>query len=247
MSLLRTQHRQDAVARVVRSQLHRHGPLQHRADALAHGTGGLGLHVPDGREDLQHVGAVDLGDRTLSVARERVTLEAAQPVLRVVPATPAALLLLHDAPGGFGKRGHSLDAALVGQGVSARARQFAVGEGQFAGLGERDERDGAESELAAATADDEPLYPASCAGGLDEEVQAVAVCVPSWRGTADEGDREGLFGMAPAALGSAGCGGGFDYSINHHIICGNGARFTEYYRPDRDPMYGNKLLLIKGL
>ena len=34
-------------------------------------------------EDHQHVGAVDLGNRTLSDTRERVAFEAAQPVLRL--------------------------------------------------------------------------------------------------------------------------------------------------------------------
>ena len=43
------------------------------------------------------------------------------------------------------------------RGVAAGPRQLAVGEGQLAGLGERDERDGAESEFAAPSADDAPL------------------------------------------------------------------------------------------
>ena len=47
------------VARFVVSQVHRDRPLQHRPDARAHGAGGLRLDVPDGREDLQHVGRVD--------------------------------------------------------------------------------------------------------------------------------------------------------------------------------------------
>ena len=70
---------------------------------------------------------------------------------------PAGLLLFHDAPGGFGKGGHALDAALVGKGVAAGPRQLAVGERQLTSFGDRDERDGAESELAAASADDAPL------------------------------------------------------------------------------------------
>ena len=39
---------------------------------------------------------------------------------------------------------------------------------------------------------------------LDEQVQTVAVGVPSWRGGTDEGGRECLVGMAPSALGSSG-------------------------------------------
>ena len=38
--VLGTKHRQDAVARVVGAKLHRDGPLQHRADALAHAARG---------------------------------------------------------------------------------------------------------------------------------------------------------------------------------------------------------------
>ena len=119
-----------------------------------------------------------------------------------LPAAPAAALLFEDPLGGLGERGNAVRAALLQEGVAAGAGQLAVGEGQIAGLGERDERGGAESEFAAAAADDEPLDPASGPAGLDEEVQAVPVCVSSWRGVADEGCREGLVGMASSALGS---------------------------------------------
>ena len=47
---------------------------------------------------------------------------------------------------------------------------------------ERDEREAAESGFAAAPADDEPLYAAARAGGLDIEVQAVAVTVAAGLG-----------------------------------------------------------------
>ena len=130
-------------------------------------------------------------------------LHAPPPVVNVPPAPPAAALLLEDTSGGFGEGGHALDAAFLGKGVAAGPGQHAVGEGLLAGLGERDERGGAESEFAAPAADDEPLDPAPGPGGLDEQVQAVAVCVPSGRRGADEGGREGLVGMASPALGSA--------------------------------------------
>ena len=76
--------------------------------------------------------------------------------------------------------------------IAARVGQHAVGEGLLAGFGERDECGGAESELPASAADDEPLDPASGSGGLNEEVQAVAVGVLSRRSRTDEGGREGL-------------------------------------------------------
>ena len=37
--VLRTEHRQDAIAGIVVSQVHRDGPLQHEPDSLAHGAG----------------------------------------------------------------------------------------------------------------------------------------------------------------------------------------------------------------
>ena len=108
------------------------------------------------------------------------------------------------------------------RGIAARTGQHAVGESLLAGLGERDERGGAESEFAAPTADDEPLDPASDPGRLDEQVQAVAVRVASGRCGTDEGGREGLVGVASSALGSAGRGNGFGYNIQSPIICGIG-------------------------
>ena len=135
-------------------------------------------------------------------------------------ATGRAALLFEHSVGGFGEGRNTLDAALLGEGVATRPRQHAVGEGQFAGLGERDERGGAEAEFAAASADDEPLDPASGPGGLDEEVQPVPVGVPSGRGGTDEGGRERLVGMASSALGSAGFGGDLGYNIHSTIVYG---------------------------
>ena len=87
-----------------------------------------------------------------------------------------------------------LDAALFGERIVAGPRQHPVGEGLLVDLGERDERGGAEPDFAASSADDEPLDPASGSGRLNEQVQAVPVGVPSWRGGTDEGGREGLSG-----------------------------------------------------
>ena len=105
--------------------------------------------------------------------------EAPPPVLRVPPAAPTSALLFEHAPGGFGEGGNTLDAGLGGQWVAPGPRQLAVGEGHFAGFGERDERGGTESEFAAASADDEALDPASGASRLDEQIQPVAVSVAS--------------------------------------------------------------------
>ena len=73
------------------------------------------------------------------------------------------------------------------RGSSPGPRQPAVGEGQLAGLGERDERYGAGSEFSAVFADDEPLDLASGPGRLAVQVQSVAVGVPSWPRRVDHG------------------------------------------------------------
>ena len=119
---LRSQHRPDAVARIIALPLQRHGPLQHRPHTLTYGPGRLRLDVPDRREDLQHVGAVDLGHRSLADARERVPLQTPQPVVRVVRAAPAAPLLLDDAPGRFRERGNAWTRRLS----SANRKQLTV-------------------------------------------------------------------------------------------------------------------------
>ena len=138
-------------------------------------------------------------------------LHAPPPVLSVPPAAPVAALLFEHALGGFGKGRNALDAALLREGIAARAGQLAVGERNVTGFGERDEPDGAEFQLAPSSADDEPLDPAPGAFGLDVEEQAVAVGVPAGRRGADDDGRERLVGVPASWLGSAGCGGGFDY------------------------------------
>ena len=82
-------------------------------------------------------------------------------------------------------------------------------------------------EFPASSADDEPLDPASGAGGLDKEVQPVAVGVPSWLRRADEGGSERLVGMASSPLGSWASGGGNGYNIHPRIIYGIGQDFAD--------------------
>ncbi len=157
-------------------------------------------------------------------------LHAPPPVVHMPPTAPAAALLFEHALGGFGEGGNALDAAFLRERIAARPGQHPVGERLLASLGERDERGGAEPEFAAPAADDEPLDPASRPGGLDEQVQAVAVSVSSWRGGTDEGGREGLVGVASSALGSTACGGGFGYNIHSPIIYG--IRLDSATRPE---------------
>lgn len=185
--VLGTQDRHDPIARIVVSILNGDGPLQHRADALAHGARRYRLDVPDWREDFQHIGARDLGNPPAADARKLVTFEAGDPVLCLPPAAPTGPLLLQNALGSLCECGHTLDAVILSQRVAAGVGQLGDGQRLLAGLSQRDEREVAESELAAATADDGPLDPDYGACGLDKQVQAVAVGVSTGWDVADEG------------------------------------------------------------
>ena len=180
--MLGTQNRADPVAGVVNAQLHRYGPFQDRLQAQAHPPGGLRLPVPDGREDLEHVGAGDLRDGHLADAREGEPPQARHPLAGVSRVAPAGPLLFQHTGGGFGKGRYALGAALLRQRVPALAGKPAVGQRLFPGLGQRHQGEAAESELTAAAADDEALNPAPGSAGLDKEEQAVAVGVSSRRG-----------------------------------------------------------------
>ena len=84
----------------------------------------------------------------------------------MLPLPLAGPFLLQHALGGPGERRHGPDAALVGERVAALAGDLAVGDGLLAGLREPDERDAAETEFTAASADDEALDPVSGPGRL---------------------------------------------------------------------------------
>ena len=174
--------------------------------------------VPDGREDRQHVGAGDRGDGHPADAREGVPLKAVPPRPDLLGVLPAGPLLLDHSGGRVGKDGHALGAAPLDERVSTLAGELAVGHGLLAGLGERDEGDGAEAEFAAPAADDEALDPAAGARRLDVEVQAVAGDVVPRRCGSDQRGGEGVVGMAASTLGSAGRLGGIRLCNNPCII-----------------------------
>ena len=149
---LGTQDRVDPVTGVVDPELHRHRPLQHRADALPQPPGGVRLRVPDGSEDLQHIGASDLRHRHLPDTWEGVPLEGQDPRAAVRPTSLAGLLLFYHTRGGFGEARYTQRTTFLCERVAALAGQLAVGQRLFPGLGERDQRDPAEPELAAPAA-----------------------------------------------------------------------------------------------
>ena len=197
-----TQHRTDPVAGVVNAELHGYGPFQDRLQALAHPPGRGRPLVPDGREDLQHVGTRNLRDRHLADAREGEPPQARDPLAGVSRIAPSGPLLFQHTRGGFGEGGDGLAASLLGERVPTLASELAVDERLLPGLGQRDQGNAAESELTAAATDEEALNPAAGSAGLDEEVQSVSIGVSTGRSGANEGSREGLWGMAALGFGS---------------------------------------------
>ena len=73
--VLRAEDRPDAVTGVVGPVLHGDAALQHGADALAQAEGGVRPHVPDRREDGEHVGAADRGDGAAADVGKGVALQ----------------------------------------------------------------------------------------------------------------------------------------------------------------------------
>ena len=199
--LLGAQHRADPVTGVVDPVLHGHGPFQDRTQAQAHPPGRLRLPVPDGREDLKHVGTANLRDRHLADARKGQPPQARQPLEGVFPVAPAGPLLFQHTGSSFGEGGDTLGAALLQEWVPALAGELAVDECLLPRLGQGDQGEAAESELTAAATDDEALNPAAGSARLDKEVEAIPVSVSSGRGGAEEGGRKGLLGMAALRLG----------------------------------------------
>ncbi len=231
--IVRAEHRPEPVTRVIGAMFQRHGALQHGADALAQPPRGLRLAVPDGFEDFQHIVGRHLGDRPLADAGENIVLEAAPPVAGVARVAPALAQLVPDPLGGRGEQRYALGAAAVGERVSAVAGELAVDEGLVAGLGERDEPDAAESDVAPPAADRDALDPAAGAGGLDDEVESVTVAVPSDRRVADERGRESLVRVLPAGLGVPLSGGALRAIVHTLIISRLGRDFAGRSRTGR--------------
>ena len=141
-----------------------------------------------------------------------------QPLAMVTLAAPAAPLLFQHTRSSFSEGGDALGAAFLGKGVPALASELTVGLRLLSGLGQGDQGEAAESELAPTATDDEPLNPAACSAGLDEEVQSVPIGVSSGRSGAEEGGREGIVGVAAGGLGSRSDRSEVGYSIHPTII-----------------------------
>ena len=178
------------------------------------------LHVPDGNEDFQDIAAGHLRDRHPADARKGVAPQARHTVVGLPLIAPAGPLLLHHPLGGFCEGGHIPCASSLGQGIPTFAGQLAVGARLFVGLGEGHQRHAAESEIAAAAANDEALDPTPGSARLDVEVQSVAVAVfARWSGAHESGGKR-LVGVAALRLGLPGRKGRNSYITNYTLIYG---------------------------
>ena len=99
-------------------------------------------------------------------------------------------------------------------------RQLAVGRRLFASLGQRQQPDAAESQLAAAATNDQPLNPAPGSAGLHVQVQPVAVSVSSRRSGTHEGSRQGLVGMVALGFGFFAEGGRYCLQLHSPTMWG---------------------------
>ena len=198
----------------------RHGPFEHRADALAQEPGRRRLDMPDRSEDLEHVAARHLRDRRPPDARKGVAPQARHPDMSLPRVAPPGPLLFHDPLGGLGKCRHPLGAASLGERIAALAGQLPVGPRLLPGLGERDQSHASEPEVPPPPANHQPLDPASGSARLDEEVEPVAVAVSAGRGRAHERGRKRFVGMATLRLGPTARVGHVTYVIHSIIIWG---------------------------
>ena len=149
---------------------------------------------------------------------DRLGQDDDQPFAVVTPAAPAVPLLYQHTRGGLREGGDALCPSLVRQRVSTLTSKLAVNQRFLPGLGQGDQGDAAESELPATATDDEALNPAAGTAGLDEEVQSVAIGVPSGRSGAQEGGREGVAGVAAGGFGFGSGRCEVAYSIHPPII-----------------------------
>ena len=79
-------------------------------------------------------------------------------------------------------------------------------------------RDAAESEVAAAAANDESLHPTPRTARLNVEVESIAVAMPPGRCGTHEGGRQPLLGVSALRLGSPGRSGCVGYIIHYLMI-----------------------------
>ena len=186
---------------VVRPKPHRHRPLHHRPDALAHQPGSRLLVVPDRCQNRQHVGCRYLADRLIAQLRERVDAQAGDPGLRMLGAAPARPLLFQNTGGRLGERGHVPDLVPLGTRIAARARDLAVHECLLSRLGQRYQPVAPEPERAGSAVYPQTLLPSARAGSVHAQIEAIPVAIVSGLGTAHEGRAECVVRVSPSVFG----------------------------------------------
>ena len=100
-------------------------------------------------------------------------------------------------PGGLGERRHlPMLPVTVGDGITACSGDPPQPRGFVAGFGQTDERDRPEADVSPPALDDRPQDPATGAGFVDDEVQTVAVGVPTGLLPSHSHRREALLRVA---------------------------------------------------
>ena len=108
--------------------------------------------------------------------RERPLLHALHPVPRGLAVAPAREIGLERRFGRLAKGGNPC-SPLLRQRVSAIGNLQSILDGAFAGVRERDQRVGAETDVVAASIDHDPLNPRLGSGRRDVEIKRVAIAV----------------------------------------------------------------------
>ena len=152
---LRSEHRADPVAGVVGPEIHRHGPFQYSADALAQLPGRGGPVVPDRSKDADHVRGRQLRNWHVTDAGEGVPFQAGQPELRMLGRAPSRPQLLPNLPGRVREGGQRPGPTLPGQRIASLAGQLPVRERLLPGFLQRYQGESAEPELSSAATDGE--------------------------------------------------------------------------------------------
>jgi hypothetical protein len=137
---------------------------------------GLGFGQPDGRENAEHVGRIDLVYPLVAYGGDHKVLQRRDPLGLVLLVPPGALVLGMDDRGGLGEGGYvQARLALHRERISALARDLAILERLVAGLGERDELEAAQAQVAAPAVHDGAENPTLRTRRLDDEIQPIAV------------------------------------------------------------------------
>ncbi len=131
--------------------LGRRARIQDRLDALAQTGRGFRLGRPQGLEDVQDVGGLEMVDTLVPDVGKRIGGQRIRPLVGVLRIRPT-LAMGFDVVESRGLEGRDagsnrLRGLPVADGIEARSEQLAGGEGAFAGLCQADGVDGAKAHV----------------------------------------------------------------------------------------------------